>query len=126
MSKDEGLPPLEWLEKRIEYTIESKGRVHGYYEEYKQSNASPSGIYSWLDYLVGELLQTYRLLKMQQEDIDQTRETNKLRWRELIGLDKDSTGEQVDARLKEIRDFFIEMDRIGQGKKGKGTVGPSP
>jgi hypothetical protein len=117
MSQDKRLPPSEWLEKRIEDTIEQKGRMSGFYENAKSTPMWVSGesAYGWLDYLIGELLQTYRVLKTHEEHLD----TDAKRWRRLIGLADDSSPEMVDARLTEMRNIFTEMRRVRGEREGK-------
>ncbi len=57
----------------------------------------------------------YRILKEHQEA--QIRQGKRLR--KLIGLAEDSTPEEVESRLDEMREYFIEINRSWQVRKRK-------
>jgi hypothetical protein len=120
MSAQDDVPRDVWLRQKVEYLLSEKGRVNGFAV---QNRGGPwEGPWSWLDLLVGEVLNIYRVL----EDHEEGAEIQAKRWRQLIGLDEDASMEKVESRLKEMREYFVEVERSWQVRKRKGKDAISP
>jgi len=92
----------EWYAQRIEWIIKSKGRIEGQLQAEKDKGVwGAEGVYSWLDYLVGEVLQIYQILKNDDESLAR----NSKRWRNLLSLPDTASPEQVDARVNEMSEY---------------------
>lgn len=114
--EDKPLPTEEFIERKIERLTRSKGQIEAQYQSEKDKQAwGMPGPYSWLDFIIGELLGIYHTLKIEEEG----RLTNGQRWRTLIGLAPESSAEQVESRLKEMREIFVEMMRSSGERAGR-------
>lgn len=113
------VPFEEWIEQKIEETIESKGESTAFYNNaQRRETKSPIGeepAFSWIDYIVGELLATYRALKIENDRNRRLRE----QFATTIGLDAGVTDEDISQTAREMREIFVEMRRIRGERAGK-------
>jgi hypothetical protein len=114
LSKDDTLSTVEWLDERITTTIRIKGQIEAQHQSEKDKGVyGMVGPYSWLNYLVGEVLQVYRILKKHEEEIGKSNETEL--FAKLLGLAPDANRQELIDAIDDVAPLIADYRRKKRG-----------
>jgi hypothetical protein len=116
MSEGKPIPPLEWLDKRVESTLEMKGQISAFYNQSKGQKLfmGEESANSWIDYLVEELLQVFRILRTHQRNLERMEQSQE-RLLKLLGLSPDASEQEIMDAIDDIAPLFADHRRKKRG-----------
>ncbi|MDA4123602.1 MAG: hypothetical protein OK456_10525 [Thaumarchaeota archaeon] len=108
-------PSEEWYDERVKELSGWSRKIHAGLASYQEESSILYGTHLWLSDLVDEMIRVYQRLEQHHRILAQDGK----RWRKLIGLDEDATGEEVERRLNEMREMLIETRNSWKAQKGE-------